>query len=290
MYGMLIVAYLFLGGAAGGAYFVMATWSLAFHRRSASHSQRLNDAFKALLKRAYLVAFIALVASMACLVWDLLYPERALLIFLRPRPTLLTFGAFALAIQTLIGLGLALANVFDLRSIGGRARKILEALTVPTSFAVMLYTGLFLASNVSIPFWNTPWLAALFLLSSLSAGVSTVLLIDYFTQGQTLLLRAAKPLQRAHLACLALEAGALAGFVHAALSNPDAIKSLAILAQPDMLATATVGVVLMGIIAPFLLETYALTRKECRIIPFSDVICLIGSFCLRWCIIMCGVH
>lgn len=290
MFSTLIVAYLFLGGAASGAFFVMASWSLAFHRRGITHPHRLHSAFKALLARVYAIALITLIASATCLVWDLLYPERALLIFLRPRPTLLTFGAFALAALMLIGLALTIANVFDTRLIGGRARKLLEVLTIPASLAVMLYTGLFLASNASIPFWSTPWLTVLFLLSSLSAGVSGVLLIDYFVQGQTILLRATKPLQRLHLVCLALEGGALAGFIHSAIVNPEAGKSLALLAQPDMLATGIVGVAAMGIVFPFLLESYALTRKECRAIPFSDVICLIGSFCLRYCIIMCGAH
>ena len=290
MFGELIVAYLFLGGAAGGAYLVMAAWSLVFHRKGSEHPHRLKLAFKSLLKRVYAVAFAALVIAAGCLVFDLLYPERALLVFLRPRPTLLTFGAYAIAAQLAIGLALALANIFDLRIFGGRARKSLEIITIPISFAVMLYTGLFLASNASIPFWNTPWLAALFLLSSLSAGVSAVLLIDYFVQGQTLLLRAAKPLQRLHMACLTFEAAALAGFVHAGFANPDASKSIALLMQPDMLSVGVVGVGLFGIAIPFLLEGYALTRKECRTIPFSDVVCLISGFCLRWCVIMCGVH
>ena len=290
VFGELIVAYLFLGGAAGGAYLVMAAWSLAFHRRRSEHPHRLRVAFKSLLRRVYAIALIAIVGSAACLVWDLVYPERALLVFLRPRPTLLTFGAYALAVQMLLGLALALANVFDLRIIGGRARKALEALSIPASLAVMLYTGLFLASNASVPFWNTPWLAILFLLSSLSAGISAVLLIDYFVQGQTLLLRAAKPLQKVHMACLALEAAVLAAFLRAGLSNPDAGKSIALRTQPDMLSVGVVGAALFGIVVPFLLEGYALTRKECRTIPFSDVVCLIGGFCLRWCVIMCGVH
>lgn len=285
-----MIAYLFLGGAAGGTYFVMAAWSIAFHRRGVERPHRLRMAFKALLGRAYSIALIMLISSMVCLVCDLIYPERALLIFQRPRPALLTFGAFALAAQMAVGLALALANVFDLKVISGRARRALEAVTLPLSFCIMFYTGLFLASNASIPFWNTPWLAVLFLLSSLSSGISAVLLIDYFTQGQTLLLRAAKPLQKLHAACLTLEAASLALFLQAGLANPDAQKSIALLSRPDMLSTGSMGVVVFGIILPLLMECYSLTRKEYRAIPFSDVICLIGSFCLRWCVIMCGVH
>ena len=33
MYGTLVIAYLFLGGAAGGAFLVTAVWSLALHRK-----------------------------------------------------------------------------------------------------------------------------------------------------------------------------------------------------------------------------------------------------------------
>lgn len=290
MYGPSVIAYLFLGGAAGGAYFVMAAWSLIFHRRDATHPHRLRAAFKLLLKYSYAITLLVLIAAGVCLIADLIYPERALLIFLMPRPTLLTFGAYALASQIAVGTLLFLANGFDLRIINGRMRKVLEIVTLVLSLCIMLYTGLFLAANSSVPFWNSLWLAALFLFSSLSSGVSLVLLIDYFTQGQTLLLRAAKPLQRLHMGCLVLEALSLALFLHAAASNPDAADSLALLLQPDLLSIGIVGVMLFGIVLPFLLEGYSLTRKESRTIPFSDVTCLIGGFCLRWCAIMGGVH
>lgn len=290
MYGTLIILYLFLGGAAGGTFFVMALWSLVSRQRGAQRSARFHRAFKTLLARAYLVALLMLVVSMICLVWDLLHPERALLIFLRPRPTLLTFGAFALLIQAILGAGLVAANHLGLRLFGCRSEEILEILTVPVSFFVMLYTGLFLATNAAVAFWNTPWIAGLFWLSSLSAGISTVLLVDYFTQDQTLLLRAAKPLQRVHLICLALEAATLVGFLYAACNNPFAARSLSLLAQPDMLATSLIGVCAMGILIPALFESYTLTRKECRTIPFSDLLCLVGSFFLRYCIIMCGTR
>lgn len=46
----------------------------------------------------------------------------------------------------------------------------------------------------------------------------------------------------------------------------------------------------MGLVVPLALETYALTQKSWRAIPVSDVICLIGGFCLRWCLIMGGAH
>lgn len=290
LFDIAVIAYLFFGGAAGGVYFTMAIWSLSFHRKDARHSHNLRQAFKTLLSRTYAIALVLLAVSMACLMGDLLYPERALLIFLRPHASLLTFGAFSLAAQLLVGLVLAIANAFDVKAISGKARKHLEAASVFLSAAIMTYTGLFLASHASVPFWNTPWLVALFLFSSLSSGLSVVLLAECFAQGQSILLRSAKPLQKIHLACLAFEAASLALFLQNSFSNPHAANSIALLTEPNMLATGTVGVVAFGIVVPFLLEAYSLTRKECRAIPFSDVICLIGGFLLRYCIIMCGAH
>lgn len=286
----MIIAYLFLGGIAGGTYFVMAAWSFALHHRKAECPHHLRTAFKTLLGQTYLVALLVLILSMACLVWDLTRPERALLVITKLRPTLLTIGAFALTAQAIVGLALTLANSFELRVINGRARKAIEAISIPLSFCIMLYTGLFLASNTSIPFWNTPWLALLFLLSSLSSGISTVLLISYFAQEQMSLLHGAKPLQKLHVACLVLEAASLALFLQAGFANPNAYKSLALLMKPDILSVGFMGVVVLGIALPLLLEGYSLTRTKCRAIPFSDVTCLIGSFCLRWCVIMCGIH
>ena len=290
MFGTLIIAYLLLGGAAGGAFFVMSAWSLGFYRAALAKPARQRRAFKALQARVYVVSLIVLATSIACLLWDLEYPERALLLFTRPRPTVLTFGAYVLATQFALGAALALANALDLASIGGRARKVLEALCCACSVAVMAYTGVFLASNAAVSVWNTWTLVGVFLFSSLSSGVSLTLLIDYFIHDQTLLLRAAKPLQRCHLACLAAEAAFIAAFVASMLANPATSKSVALLLSPDVLPVAVIGVCGFGIAAPFVLESYALTTKESRAIPVSDAVCLFGSLCLRWCVIVCGVH
>lgn len=126
--------------------------------------------------------------------------------------------------------------------------------------------------------------------SSLSCGLSVALLSDWFIQGTTLLLRAAKPLQVFHLACLAAEAVFLGLFAHAAFENPSAASALDLLVSPSMLPVAVVGIAGMGIVVPAILETYSVTRKECRAIPVSDAICLMGGLCLRYCVIACGAH
>jgi formate-dependent nitrite reductase membrane component NrfD len=289
----LVILYLFLGGAAAGTLFVMSVWSLTFHytdEKYEKHHYRLQRAFKSLMSRSYVTGLILLVFSVLCLIWDLGTPERMLSLFLKPHATVITFGSYALLLELLLGLLLTAANLFDLALINGRIRKLLEVLCCLCSCAVMAYTGVFLASNASVPFWNTWALVALFLFSSLSAGISVVLLTDYFIKDQTLLLRATRPLQKAHLVFLLAEALSIAAFLAIVIPSPATHKSIALLMSPDILPTAIIGTVGMGILIPLVLETYVLRIKEHRAIPVSDVICLLGGLCLRYVVVLCGVH
>ena len=280
--------YLFLGGAAAGALFVMSAWSFAFRR--SENPARLLTAFESLRRRTYTVGFLLLAFAMICLLGDLGNPGRALMVFFLPHPTVITFGAYTLAIEALLA-ALLLAASLPNSPLALRERwlDIVEALCCIGALATMAYTGIFLFQG-SIPFWNHWSIIVLFVFSSLSSGVSVVLLIDWFTQGQSLLLRATKPLQICHVACLAAEVVFLTLFVNAAFRNPLADASLNLLMEPEMLAIAGVGVIGMGIALPIALETYSIIRKECRAIPVSDFICLLGGLCLRYCLITCGVH
>lgn len=290
MYGILVITYLFLGGAAGGTFLVMSVWSLWLHSRYPFRTGQVRQAFRNLKSFVYAAATVALALALVCLLWDLGYPHRALLIFSLARPTPLTFGAFTLSLLLVLGLLLTAANLFHVRWLNGRVKRVLELLCAPAAVAAMGYTGVFLYSNLGIPFWHTGTLVGLFFFSALSSGLSVVMLIDYFSQGQTRHLHAVRPLQRWHLACLAAEFAFMAAFVASAWLNPDAAPSVAALRSPAHLPTALVGALGLGIVVPFLLESYALFRKEHRAIPVSDFVCLVGAFCLRWTVIVCGVH
>lgn len=291
MYGTLVIAYLFLGGAAAGALFAMSAWSLWLRvaRTRTPQSQLLVHAFAALRKRVYVVGFMMLALAMVCLLWDLGTPERALLLFLRPHPTVLTFGAYTLAVEGVLAALLAASHLFGHPILGKCALFAAEILCCAGAVATMVYTGVFLL-NSGIAFWNTEALVGLFVLSSLSAGISTLLLIDWFIQGQTMSLCAAKPLQKWHLACLAFETVFLTLFVCAAFSNPGADAARAVLLSPDMLATAVLGIGMFGIALPAILEIYSVTRKYCRTIPVADAACLLGCLILRYVVIACAMR
>ncbi len=291
MYSELIIAYLFLGGAAGGAFFVMSLWSLLFHRSERRlYDRRLRMAFRVMKRIVYTVSLVLLLISLGCLFADLRVPSKALLLLTRPQATPLNFGFFVLVALTCVGVALAAANSLRPRRMTGRVKAALEVVCAVTSCAVMAYTAVYLFNQKAVALWNSPWLIALFLCSSTSSGVSVVLLCNWFAQGRTLLLRAARPLQRVHIAVLLTEGAVLALYVAAVSANPDTVPSLALFREPALWQTALIGAVGMGIVAPLFLETYALTYKQWRAIPVSDVICLVGGFCLRWCLVMGGAH
>lgn len=291
MYGPLVIAYLFLGGAAAGMLCAMSAWSLRERsmERVGHRSARFAAAFSVLRQRTYLVGFVTLALAMVCLLWDLGSPGKALLVVLRPHPTVLTFGAYTLAVEAALALLLASTHLLGAPRLKKRTLAAIEALCFVGGLATMSYTGVFLLGG-GIAFWNTWTLVGLFTFSSLSAGISTVLLIDWLAQGQTVLLRAARPLQKAHLACLAAEGLFLALFVFDAFANPAAAAACELLFSPDMLATASIGVLGFGIAVPAAFEAYSIARTDCRTIPVADVACLLGCLILRYLVIVCGIR
>lgn len=291
MYSELVIIYLFLGGASGGAFFVMSLWSLVFHHSERHlHDRRLRLAFRVMKRIVYVVALLLLLISMGCLFADLRVPSNALLLLTQPQATPLNFGFFVLTALACVGSALVVANSLRPRRLTGRIKATLEIVCIIASCAAMIYTAVYLFNQKAVALWNSPWLIALFLFSSVSSGVSIVLLCNWFAQGRTLLLRAARPLQRVHIGVLLLEGVAFALYAAAVLANPDTATSLALFRNPALWQTALIGALGMGIVAPLILETYALTCKQWRAIPVSDVICLVGGFCLRWCLIMGGAH
>lgn len=286
---ILFIMYLFLGGASAGAYLVISCWSLVFYRPGASRGSRISFAFDALSRRCHVLILLLMAAAALCLFWDLGTPERVALLFVSPRFTFITLGTFSLSAELLVGLIIALTYLLGFAPAGSVARRVLDVLCALFACVIMTYTGAFLAS-MPVPFWNTAALVALFLFSSFSAGVSLVLLICWFTRGQTLLLRSLRPLQKLHVSCLVAEFLALAVFLLAAFSKPSAAGAVSALMQPEMLANAGIGALGFGLAVPFLAEVYSLAQKETRDVPAADAICLIGGFMLRYAIVTCGMN
>ena len=211
MLGTLVVLYLFLGGCGAGVMFVTAAWSLAFHR-TRTRTQEQTAAFGDLKARCYGIGFVMLCLAALRLLLDLGRPELAFLLFTRPTLSILSFGSFTLLASILVSGFLAVANLMYVPFVRAGARKAAEAACLAVSLCMMAYTGVYVGWIEAVALWNNAATPALFALSSLSAGVSTVFVIAPFVRDVTRLSGWMLLLHRVHLAVLVLELVMLAGF------------------------------------------------------------------------------
>lgn len=164
-----IIPYFFVGGIAGGAYFLAAT--LEWFGRPED---------RAVIRTAYSVAFWGAVISGALLTidlgrpfrfWHMLFQSDNLphLMFKGFSP--ISFGAWAIL---LFGL-CALLSLFSTRVT--MVAKLIAGLGGLLGFFVAGYTGVLLTVT-NRPIWaDSPWLGALFLASGASTAAATLILL-----------------------------------------------------------------------------------------------------------------
>lgn len=179
-----IIPYFFIGGLAGGAYFLAAT--LEWFGRPAD---------RPVIRTGYYVGAAGAIASGLLLTLDLGRPLRFWHMLFQSEnfPTLMfkswspiSFGAWGLmifgAFATLSALG-ALHEEGRLRAPVFRAlhtgpiARVVAAIGGLGGFFVAGYTGVLLAVT-NRPIWaDSPWLGALFLVSGASTGAATLILL-----------------------------------------------------------------------------------------------------------------
>lgn len=210
-----------------------------------------------------------------------------------------------------IGVSLVYAYTFWPRDAGpgdryDALRKAAAWVGVPLGIAVAVYTGVLLGAMPSRPFWNSPILAMLFLLSSLSTGVAIILLARAMLHKKT---QDATSENRYHESGYILTASdaMLIGFelcviflflMFAHLTVGDVKESVSvILFGGGMAMTFWLWVVLIGLLIPALIELYfviprllqhrafAVPRGAEFIVP---VAILVGGFMLRYVVVVVG--
>ena len=288
MFGMLIVCYLFLGGCGAGLLFVSSIASVAFYasgRRTAFSTLVFANA----KNRCTLMGLALLIISALCLVGDLGRPERIIYLVLQPRWSVITFGAYALASLIFVCGAQAVLAVFDFSWVKGTLKRGLEIACAVLSLPVMVYTGVFLQSLDAVVLWATPLLPVLFTLSALSTGLAAFFvalsLADRIDGIECIVAR----LHLVHGAVLVVELMILAGFLTVASSNPDAAVSAGLL-RDDLFWWLCVGVVGAGLVVPLAGEVLQIVRPRWGGLPLGDILCLVGGFALRYCIVNAGAH
>lgn len=283
-----IVVYFFLGGVAGGAYFLSTIIELVGAPED-----------RPVARMGYYIAFPLAILCAVALIVDLGHPERFWHMMLYSPTRLpwpnwispMSVGAFALLF---FGLFSFLSFMDALVETGrlpwaplrerysGMPRRIYALIGAVFGFFITAYTGV-LVSTTEMPIWaGTPLLGALFAASGAAAGMAAVALGMALTR--TWPVFSMQKLRQTDLVAMAIELVLLVGFLVAL--GETAIPFLSGLRGILLLG----GVLLIGLIVPLALQLVA-GRAGFRHEPTAVVTSLLvlgGGFLLRTVIVLGG--
>lgn len=277
----LIVLYFFLGGIAGGCYFLAAMIDLF---------GRVTD--RPLARLGYRIAFPAVVVCGILLILDLGRPERFWHMLLQSetwRPMFKSYSPMSFGAWGLMAFGFfALLSFLATLGPDDRRRARWARLRPPAVLGTIVailggLSGFFLASYTGVllavtnrPIWSdTTLLGLVFVISSASTSIALLLLLG---SRRVFLIGGLRALQRFDIAVLVLELLSLIALVAS-------LGSLARVWLNQWGALLALGVVGLGIVVPLLLHLRAhaptgITAKA------AAALVLVGGFLLRVVIVL----
>lgn len=273
-WGWKIAAYLFGAGMGAGAYAFGALGAL---------NQTL--AGRDLSIATMWLGAIVVVGSALFLLWDLDRPERFIKVLFKVKRSWLARGAWILIIFGAIALVTLLAG----------APPALAALSFVAALCVAVYTGLLIGTMLARPLWNSPVLPVLFLVSALSTGLALMVLggLIFFGSNAALakdLTRVASSLRTTHMWLLVAEALILYFYLNIAYGRSR--EPVLMLVKDRLSSGFWGGVVLIGLVLPFILEYLAggAGANALGLELAAHVGVLIGGYMLRRLILAAGTR
>ncbi len=304
VWGMPVILYLFLAGLGAGIVTVSASVLLR------GGGGGFGGRHFAIARYGALIGPVPVIVGTGLIVFELGRPFRALNLFKVINLSPMSIGSWLLAAFIVLSLVYALLFLPWPSIIRDRlqpAREALAWLCVPLGIAVAVYTGVMLGAMPARPFWNSPILAMLFLISALSTGIATI------TLAQAILYRvppnnpAAKRLFHHSGYLLAASDVMLIGFellviflfvmfAHLTVGNVKYAVA-AILPGGDLAGVFWIWVVLVGLLIPALVELafvvprllYHRDYQAPRAVEIAmPIAVLIGGFMLRYVVVVAG--
>lgn len=305
MFGPLVIAYLFLGGAGAGACVLASAVGLLVpaEEMTGAGGDRLEvpGEYRRLLAPSLVVAAGAVSVGAFCLVADLGNPTAALAVFANGLGSWANVGVVALVSCVAISL-LQLALLEFAQGARVCLLRALQVLGVVAGLLAAAYTGLLLGDMSGVPLWCSPWLPVLFALSACNCGYAVFAASaalsgarDFFASALSRLVPVSAffiLLEAAALACLVLLCGI--GGDDAAMATASASGTE--LLTGDLSVLFWMGAVFAGLLVPFAMELLAMrfgeisAYRSCVHVLVSAFFTLAGALCLRYCVVMAGMH
>lgn len=320
-WGLPVIGYLFLAGVGAGAYTVSASVLL----RGGGGGFR-GDHFN-IAKYGALLAPIPLIAGTALIILELGTFQAAIAqgdigLFFRWIYLFLTINMSPMSIGSwVLAICITASIVYAYTFLGKNSapdddksglRNALAWIGVPLGISVAVYTGILLGAMPARPFWNSPVLALLFLISALSTGVAGILLLRALLDKSHMLpageagdgtgervSRATYLLTTSDVVLIGFEIMAIflfLMFANLTVGSPAQAVSV-ILPGGSLAGMFWVGVVLVGLLIPVLIELRYVVPTLLDHKPYAMprgiemavcAVVLVGGFMLRYVVVMAG--
>ncbi len=303
-WGLPVIIYLFLGGLGAGAGVVSASVFLRSHAGDAS-----EGAFD-IARWGALIAPIPVIVGVGALVFELgsfavgdMF--RWINLFLTINLSPMSIGSWLLALFVIVSLVYAYTFLGSNSRPGDEhhgLRKKMAWLMVPLGVGVALYTGILLGAMPSRPFWNSPILAMLFLISALSTGVASILLMRCIFGGSSSDAKGVEDskylLSSTDMLLISFEVLVVFLFImYAHLTVGGVEHAIDVVLGGSLTSLFWLGFVVIGLIIPILIELkYVLPRllkQEHYAMPHAMelavcMLVIVGGFMLRYVVVIAG--
>ncbi|MCC4114467.1 polysulfide reductase NrfD [Aromatoleum toluclasticum] len=304
-WGLPVILYLFLGGMGAGAGAVSAS---IFLRSGGGDLAGSNFRFA---RWGALLAPVLVILGTGMIVLELGSFQtghyfRFINLFRTINLSPMSIGSWVLALFILVSLAYAYTFLRPDAAPGDALqtlRKKLAWAMVPLGLAVALYTGVLLGAMPARPFWNSPILAMLFMVSALSTGVAAILLVRALFAHRGIISpenfeRHSYMLSSSDMLLIGLEVVVIFLFLmfgHLTVGNVK--TAMSVILGGEMSALFWFGFVLLGLVLPGLIEMKYVLPTLLYQRPFAIprrmevaicVLVLVGGFMLRYVVVIAG--
>lgn len=309
-WGLPVIAYLFLAGLGAGALTVSASVFLR-----GGGGGLVNGHFAA-ARYGALIAPLPVMVGCGLLIFELGSFQvghwfKWLNLYRTITLSPMSIGTWLLTV--FIGVSLVYAYTFLPRDASATdklafLRKTMAWVGMPLGIGVAVYTGILLGAMPARPFWNSPILAMLFLLSSLSTGVAAILLTGALLhKGKRDAEQSSYLLTASDVLLIVFELAVIFLFImFAYLTVGDVGYAISVILFGDrsiemfganLAVLFWLGVVLIGLLIPALVELFYVSPKLVFQRQFGPpygveivvpVAVLVGGFLLRYVVVVAG--
>ena len=263
VWGPMIAWYLFLAGASAGAFLTSA-----FVEAKYPESVKMRVAGRII---APIFVGIGLLMLMLDAEAGLHNPLRFFWLISNPG-SVMTLGVYFICVYMPVALAVAVLEILK-----KRVPKWLTWIGIVAAFAVAAYTGFLLGVVKAYPLWNNAILPILFVVSALSAGLAATSLVGLIVDRERF--EQMWLIKKSHVILSAVEMVVLATMlIIVSAGSFEGAASVYSLVAGQYAPAFWGGIVLLGLVAPFLIEGYPVfIAKRVETSTTSMVVSVIGE-------------